>query len=517
MRLSIRAMALAISLALLLPHHGFAVAREGGSCSKIGKITIVKSNKFKCVKKGKKSVWIRVVENKNDRTSTSSPAPSPNINTSPTEEIKFAPKISKSPEDLSVCRIPDQSNSRRVLEGPSIAYPIPTGAVNAQISTTGPIRAALIPIDFQDAPGRVSPESIYKDDLELIDNWMKWFSNGKSYYQWQAGKEWLRAPRPSYDYVALDTPSFERGNPLPGAKVGRSINSVQVAAEFYQLAAGKFDLENLDTVLFLYPENVIHIYDLIVRNGSYQGIGHPAKGPAFFESKVIDSRLLRTWIMATGALMYQNNYPLWSWILHEVLHNQGLQGHAPNQGSILGIMTNQWGASLVLNAWDTIILDWQRENEVYCVSKENLTEAKTVLLSPLEREEIGNKSIMIKLSKSQVLVIESRRYDKWSKGFFGYQGLPKDFGGVVVYKVDTTKTPLYGIVESDGNQWRDESEAFAYYIRNNNVNHGILQHKYGQLDLNFVMYKGESITSNGIKITLVESNAHDTITVQRID
>lgn len=49
------------------------------------------------------------------------------------------------------------------------------------------------------------------------------------------------------------------------------------------------------------------------------------------------------------------------------------------------------------------------------------------------------------------------------------------------------------------------------------MNHGILQHKYGQLDLNFVMYKGESITSNGIKITLVESNAHDTITVQRID
>jgi hypothetical protein len=135
----------------------------------------------------------------------------------------------------------------------------------------------------------------------------------------------------------------------------------------------------------------------------------------------------------------------------------------------------------------------------------------------MEREEIGTKAIMIKLSNTQVLVIESRRKDKWSSGSRLYPGLPDGFYGVIVYKVDTTAKPLYGIMEPDGPNWQDSSDAYAYLIRNLNVDHGYTPGapQSGPIDMNFVMYEGESLTTNGIKISLVKSGDHDEVKIER--
>lgn len=496
----LKKIALALIIVLLSVQPSTSAVKNGQQCSKIGATTKSKKITYTCTQLGKKKVWTTL--------KPASPKPSPSV--TPVAEKLI---VKKSPKPLEVCRIPDQSPTQLRKRGPSIAYPVPTGEIYAHIPTQGPIRIAIIPIDFPDVVGSQPPQNIYADDVKQIDEWMKWYSDGKSFYEWQLGTNWIRAPRPSFDYVPLDSPQFDRGNPLTGARVGRSINSVQIADEFYTLAEKEFNLENLHAVLFIYPKEVIHIWDLIVRNGAIQGIGHPAKGPDFFEVKVIEPRLLKTWIMATGAFMYRNNFPLWSWVVHEVLHNQGLQGHAPNQGSPMGIMTNQWGGSFALNAWDTTVLDWQRQDDVYCLEKDDLKIGHEIQLVPLEMEQVGNKSVMIKLSNSQVLVVESHRKDKWSNSFKGFGGLPMNFRGVMVYKVDTTKEPLYGIEEPDGDKWIDGSEAFAYYIRNNKVKHGVMNLQYGRLDLNFVMYAGESLVTNGIKISFVESKTYDRLEI----
>jgi hypothetical protein len=180
-------------------------------------------------------------------------------------------------------------------------------------------------------------------------------------------------------------------------------------------------------------------------------------------------------------------------------------------------MTNQYGLSLPLSAWDTLIIDWQIENQFYCLQRENVKPTNLVL-SPLEREELGTKAIMIKLSNSQVLVIESRRRDKWSSGYKGFPGLPEGFYGVVVYKVDTTAKPMYGVEELDGANWKDSSPAYAYYIRNLEVDHGFTPGapQSGPIDLNFFLYEGESLTTNGIKISLVKSGDHDEVKIEKV-
>ena len=136
----------------------------------------------------------------------------------------------------------------------------------------------------------------------------------------------------------------------------------------------------------------------------------------------------------------------------------------------------------------------------------------------MEREEIGTKAIMIKLSESQLLVIESRRRDRWSSGYKGFPGLPVGFYGLIVYKVDTTAKPLYGVEEPDGANWKDSSEAYAYLIRNQNVDHGFIPGapQSSPIDRNFIMYEGESLITNGIKISLVKSGDHDQVLVEKV-
>ena len=47
---------------------------------------------------------------------------------------------------------------------------------------------------------------------------------------------------------------------------------------------------------------------------------------------------------------------------------------------------------------------WMRQENIYCVAKDNL-KTQTVTLVPLEREQIGLRSVVVKLSEYEVLVI----------------------------------------------------------------------------------------------------------------
>jgi hypothetical protein len=531
-----------------------AAVKAGAKCTKAGATSVSAGKKYTCVKSGTKLVWNKGVTVKAapkpdvnpvikpvEPTPTPSPTPTPtptpkNLAGDPCSSVgqresnsngylecrevannvkKFfqlslnpkAPPVNISPESLDICRIPDQSTTDR-SEGPAIAYPIPSGKQFARIPRVGAINALIIPIDFPDSPGSGSPRDLYNELTTKANEWMKWYSNGKSYYKFQTYDKWIRAPKNSTEYVPSDHVSSKP--PFPeNYKTGRQITGLEIASEYLDLAQSHFDYKNMHNVFILYPRDVKNIWTGIWK----LGIDDKVRG----WKTTNDPRLVDVWVTATGARDTYYNFPLWAFFLHENLHNQGLQGHAPNQGYNLGIMTNQYGLSLPLSSWDTLIIDWQLENQFYCLQKENV-KPSNIVLSPLEREELGTKAIMIKLSKSQVLVIESRRRDKWSSGHNGYPGLPEGFYGVVVYKVDTTAKPLYGVEEPDGKDWKDSSPAYAYYIRNLDVSHGTISGapQSGPIDMNFFLYEGESLTTNGIKISLIKSGDHDEVKIEKV-
>jgi len=145
------------------------------------------------------------------------------------------------------------------------------------------------------------------------------------------------------------------------------------------------------------------------------------------------------------------------------------------------------------------------------------------LMSPLEREEIGTKAIMIRLSEYEVLVIESRRDDKWINKLNKNEIMNSDtngktplLNGLVVYKVQVDKVEPYGSTEKDGADWQDKSDSFAYYIRNNITNKGYSNYPgTPPFDLNFVLNEGETLTYSGIKITLANSGLHDKVIIEK--
>jgi len=530
-----------------------ATPKAGAKCTKAGATATSAGKKFTCVKSGKKLVWNKGVAIKKPSpvvTPTPTPTPTPEPTPSPTptptptpknlagdpcsivgqrennsdgylecrevaNKVKKyfqlslapeAPPINISPESLDICRVPDRSSANR-SEGPSIAYPIPSGEQFARIPRVGPINALIIPIDFPDSPGSGSPVALTNEIIEKTNAWMKWYSQGKSYYNFQTYEKWIRTPKNSTEYLPNSRTSEIPTDAL-NFKAGKERDKFEIASEYLDLAKDQFDYKDAHSIFFLYPRDV-----KIWSEFWGLGINDPARG----WYTTYDPRLVDVWIHSSSGRQTYYNFPVWAFFLHENLHNQGLQGHAPNQGYNLGIMTNQYGLSLPLSSWDTLIIDWQRENQFYCLQKENV-KATNIVLSPLEREEIGTKAIMIRLSNSQVLVIESRRRDKWSSGFNGFPGLPEGFYGVITYKVDTTANPLYGVMEADGKDWKDSSPAYAYYIRNLDVDHGFVRGapQSGPIDMNFFLYEGESLTTNGIKISLVKSGDHDEVKIEKV-
>jgi hypothetical protein len=558
-----------------IPANSANPPKSGAQCAKVGLTKTYQGKKYTCLKSGKKLVWNKgtLIQKKIAApvprpTLSTSPSPSaipspnpsmspsalpspaasvsPNPSPSPSPSNRFnegdscekvgeritnalgylecreiakkakkffqlssnpkAPPTNVSPESIDICRIPDQSTTDRSW-GPSIAYPIPSGKQFARIPRMGQINALIIPIDFADTPGKTSPSEQSNEIITKSNEWMKWYSQGKSFYKFQTYDRWIRAPRNSSNYV----PDTNTQNPpanASGAITENKRDKFKIASEYLDLAENYFDFKGAHTIFFLYPKEV-KIWS------EFWGLGVDNKERGWKTTD--DPRLVDVWIHSSSYRQNFYNFPVWAFFLHENLHNQGLQGHAPNQGSNFGIMTNQFGLSLPLTSWDTLVIDWQIENQFYCLQKENL-KPTTLVMSPMEREEFGTKAVMIKLSKSQVLVIESRRQDKWSSGHKGFPGMPDGFYGVIVYKVDTTATPQYGVVEPDGPEWQDSSTAYAYLIRNLDVDHGYINGapQSGRIDMNFVIYEGESLITNGIRVSLMKSGDHDEIKIERV-
>jgi hypothetical protein len=471
-----------IGTALAIP--AFGAVKAGASCTKAGSTSTSAGKTFTCVKSGKKLLWDKGV-------TIAKPASQPSVSPSPTPEQSgsgVSPvTFLNSPEPLNNCRVPDARKTKMNVPQ-AITYPVTSGMQPVTIPNTGAINVAIIPIDFSDVPGTQSPASIIDPEIAQSKKWIEQFSNGKSTYNFQTTNKWIRAAKASNFYIW--THPGHSGNPISGSIGGPERSAVAIATELMQSAEKDFDYRNLNIVFFVYPKNVVNIYDAVTQFGPVQtNIG-----------------TVNIQINATGAWLYQSNFPIWAWFIHENMHPTGLAGHAPNDGSTFNIMTNQAGASLVLDTWDQATLDWQAENEIYCVSKENLTMIDIPIQSLESLSTIGTKAIFLKLSPQEVLVIESRKYDYWSQGWNGYPGLPKDFHGLLVYLVNTSVD--MNRVESTG--------GFAVYQTDPNLDNGIYRGPYSpEFKLNSVIKEGQVMQSSGISIKLLKAGETDIVRISK--
>lgn len=485
---------------------------EGKRCPKRGATRVIGADTYRCVSKGKKLVWKRETP------------PTPSVKdgdpcgvagqrvSNPAGYLECravagnrrvyrqlslqpqSPGFTSSPEAIETCRLGDTRANRGRPPGPggtliseAIAYPVTSATRSLVMPASGKTRVAVLPYDFSDVPGDPSPQSWLGPQMKLVDDWIEHYSHGRVEYEWVTSDTWIRASKPSSEYQFIH-PS--RGGVMPPDLPQGPFKTEQwIAQDLLASAPDSLDLSGVRAVFFVYPQDVLYPYDLPVREVT---VNHPDFPRSFL-------------MFASGRWLYEQKMPLWSFINHEFGHFQGIPGHAPWDGSPLDVMTNQHGLAITLGTWSRMTMDWQDTREIYCTTRERLAD-DLVTLSAIDSEEMGTKAILVRLSESQALIIESRRRSTWSSGDKGWPGLPPGFYGLTLIRVDTSV---------DLNRVQ-RAGAYLDFIDGGERGHGELfspGFRIAPFDLDKVIYEGESIVTDGVRISLVKSGDHDTVQV----
>jgi hypothetical protein len=391
-----------------------------------------------------------------------------------------------SPDKLATCRLTDQRPLPHLPEGTKITYPVTphTGSVKSGVQ-----KIAVVGFDFSDTPGQGNPMDILGDNLEKSSQFFNWYSNGKVKLEFKTYDKWIRLSQTSSTYITGE--HF--------TSTASALTVTDMAKEFNSAVNKYINLSGYTAVIFVYPKNIETITQNYGLAAGWNGL------PAFY---------------GVGPSYYPIEFPYWTFIIHEMLHEQGLQGHSPKDPWVFGILLNGNGTTSGINSWDELAVDWLTEDEIYCVDKPNLKPVQ-INLAPIERQQAGVHTIMVKLDNHRALVIESHR-----QGDFA-QGMP-DYGyGVTLQLVDTTKATTW---ENDTNAtsvylkiptYNRRGPEYGTQINNKYANDsginlyngiGVSGARWG-LDQNYLMLEGEKYTFEGITIEFVKSGNTDLISL----
>ena len=393
----------------------------------------------------------------------------------------------RSPEPLTTCQVPDASpnpNNEPGYPGYKIGR-----KENSNIPTSGKLKIALIGVDYPDLEGIGDAKTILESNAALIKKWFDNFTNGKVKVEIQVYNKWLRAPR--------DSSYYNWGH--PGASNVTSLSDEQLVQDYVNISDQFIDYKDIGALFVDHPTRINKIqYGIMrmIRVKSSEGEISP-------------------FAVSMGSILFSQQSARWAVFVHELMHPMGVMGHAPGNGWPFYIMTAQSGQSLALSTWDRILMDWIDSTEVYCDKLDSLRK-NDIPLASIDGELHGFKSVIIKLSDHEALVIESRRKDYWSTKSNTQSGMEFEdgFAGVMIYKVDTAKRNDR-TNESNGDNGNDPRyDKFAYFLK---ISETHINAKDPLGYFKYVMYQGESITTNGVKISVINSGDFDTVRIEKVN
>jgi len=412
-----------------------SAASSGGKCSKVGVTQKTKGVTFACVRVGKTLKWVRK-DAQQGAAATTAP-------TSMAELLRLNPQ---SPEPLSNCRLTDGRSFKAAGEWQAITYP---ATPSHGFTNAGVIDVAVVFVDFPDVVGGSSELSELIAEIKKSAEWYSWFSQGNVKYNLRIADRWVRAPKSSEYYYWLH----------PG-KPGMQLQSdLDITATYRSLAGSVVDTSGVTTVWAVLPKAITAIDEGFAYRG-YPGV------------------------FSIGSDSYRARTPIWQHFVHETLHSHGALGHSPKNAQI-GLFWNTGSAGATLNSWDAMTLGWMKQENVYCVGADRMA-AQLMTLVPIEREQAGLRSVIVKLSEYEALVVESHRKDKWSERW------PVGTTGVSVIRIDTRLDTVWDLGSSTGKY--------------------VIPAREHSLDF---LKVGQSFTTDGVKISVVQSGDNDQVKIER--
>jgi M6 family metalloprotease-like protein len=414
----------------LIPQASFAAVKAGGKCSKPGAATTSGGKKYVCVKTGSKFVWKKAT----------------GVTTKP---------ITVDP--VAACKLPVADGRGDVSIG---GWP----RIKERLKSTGDVIATVVMVDFSDAPATMTPAEAFARISPSADVF-KEVSYGKFNYVFKPQLKWYRMSKKSSDYVTG----------------GWTFNSHRAyISEAANLADLDVDFSKTDSLI-------------ILANPDAQGMGY--SGPAFAAIRSSGITFDGKYISNGATSAYDLNNWKAIWLNHEVTHTLGLvdlyaftQENSANQYdglrytgefSYMGFSSYE-SNSPSLFAYERWNLGWLDDSQIKCMNESKTTQ----LITPVETIG-GVKAVMVPISKTKSVVIESRRPlgidSKLAKS------------GALVYVVDSTNQSGLGPVKV----YPSDVTSDPRYLKAPRA-------------------VGEKITIEGVTVTVTQSNeSGDTVEVSK--
>ena len=348
------------------------------------------------------------------------------------------------------CQLLDQTNNRSLQVG----FPKATG----RLPSNGLIRALIIPVDFADVQGIGNPENVFTAMTDGMNEFYFHVSANRVKFEFTTLRSWVRMP-------------------VSSSYHGLGIWSKGDSAGYWKLALKTadplVDFSLFDVVYVLSPKEI-----------PSSSIAYGPAGPMLPNNGLTTNDGPVMNISLSGADAWRNGSSgPWKWISHETGHLFGLYDLYTTDVATYGqwdLMSDNWSQGVIeLNSWNRYLLDWLSDSQVICLDAANITSAGSeVLLDPIERNNSLTKSVVIKISNSKIVVVESRRNE-------GFDVIDSSNEGVLIYTVDMN-------IETQKGGWN-------------------IQRRPGSVSTNFkdaALRAGEKIVTNGVTIEVLARDAN---------
>ena len=425
---------------------------------------------YTCSKSGKKLVWSKGVAIKKPTsipTSTPTPTPTPKV-----ETLAYVPSSQPS-SNIELCKTKESSSPRAIYENS-----LPTGFPRSNFNfatKSGTVKWALVPLDFIDIPGEVDFRTRVDGQMAILSDWFDVVSEGKFKVEWVVADKWTTLPGTSNDYKIPFSDGPDRSPAI---------------ADFWNKAIAasdkNFDYTNIQTVNFILPLNQTVVTETLQGFPWEQAV----KNYVTQEGKISSFSI-------PGVFMNQGGRQYWSYWAHEFGHAMGIphigSSRIANPFLPLDLMGSQDGYSRELSGWLRFVAGWLDDAKVHCQELATLS-SNDFTLVPISSRDDGIKMVVIPITNSKSLIIESRRETKFSCT------MPTKRNGVLAYIYDATLGHAENFLIPVTPEGRpDESSSNCQVSSFPNP----------------LLYKSEKIDVEGVTIEVLDSLNYDKIRISK--
>ena len=326
---------------------------------------------------------------------------------SPVSEDPLADSLIELSDPVERCMIREVSRMRGMT---GAGFPI----WNSLTPKSGTVKWALIPIDFPDLKGEENFRSRVDNQMKLLSEWFDVVSNGKLKVEWIVADNWVTLPEETSSYVI----------PM-SVNVNNAANGPKLFVDAMDSADPQLDFSGIQTVNFILPKGQAFMGE------SSQGFPWDDTVKNYYSDEgKIDSYSI------PGSFFDYPGKTYWSYWAHEFGHAIGLPHVGASRGELppfnpWDLMGGQDGPSKELSGWLRFIADWLDSDQIYCKDATKINDLE-ISLVPLSDDRPGTKFVVVPMTETKALLIESRRETK-----FSCKTSPAR-AGVLVYVYDAT-------------------------------------------------------------------------------